>query len=1101
MVFNKVGRGEVEEDVFIFPASFAQQRLWFIEQLLPGNSVYIIPFVFRLTGLLERTQLHRSIEAIVQRHEILRTTFDVIDGQLVQAIAPQLSIPFKFTDLRILPSTIREETALAQIWQEIEQPFDLNKGSLFRVQLWQLEETEHLLLIALHHIIFDEWSSGVLIRELGEFYRSFVENKSPNLPELPIQYADFAHWQREWLQGEVLNAQLRYWKQQLKDVPVLDLPGAASCSLMPSHRGASQLLELPQHLLDSLEELSQKAGATLFMTMLAAFQTLLHRYTGQTDIAIGSPIANRHRSELEGLIGFLVNSLVLRTNLAGDPTFYELLERVRDVTLAAYTHQDLPFEKLVEELQPVRSLGQNPLFQVVFALQNTPMEQLVLPGLVLSPVDLETKNSRFDLELYVWKCTDNFRNLWGKDWQNTDGLRGVIIYNTDLFDSSTITSLRHHFQTLLESIVANPDRHLSELALLTKEEKEKLLQYWQQNQSNYPENSCVHQLFEAQVRERPTAIALKFGTQQFTYQELNQGSNQLARYLQKLGINSEMPVGICLGRSTEAIAAILAILKAGGAYVPLDPNYPKERLHFMIEDAGITLILTHEEWADSLQTDRNQVICLEKEWDAIAQESDDNLFISGTADRLAYIIYTSGSTGTPKGVMVPHKAINRLVCETNYIQIEFSDRIAQVANLAFDAATFEIWGALLNGAQLIGIDRETTLSPIDFVSELQQEEISILFLTTALFNQTVSQIPHAFNSLKYLLFGGEMANVDRVRSVIQNGKPQHLIHVYGPTENTTFSTWYEIQEVPENAITIPIGQAIANTQVYLLYANLNPVPAGVIGEIYLGGDGLAKGYLNRHELTNERFIDSNLLGNSKLYKTGDRALYRYDGNLEFLGRTDRQIKIRGFRVELDEIETIIAQHPTVETAVIVLHEIDSNSDNHQLIAYLISKKSMMPNERDLRSFLKSKLPAYMIPAAFVLLEKFPLTANGKVDQKALPPPNLTVSKEIIPSIAPTTSIEATLVEIWTQILGRKQVSIHDNFFELGGHSLLATQLISRIRDRFQVELPLRSIFETPTIAELAKNIEALRWEIQGDSHSLINSSTELSSQRREELEI
>lgn len=1095
MVLKKVDQGEVEEDVFIFPASFAQQRLWFIEQLLPGDSVYIIPIVFRLTGSLQRSQLHQSIQAIVQRHEILRTTFDVIDGQLVQAIASHLPLPFKFTDLRILPSIIREETALAQIWQEVEQPFDLNKGSLFRVQLWQLQETEHLLLIALHHIIFDEWSSGVLIRELGEFYRAFLENKSPTLPELPIQYADFAYWQREWLQGEVLNAQLRYWKQQLKDVPVLDLPGAASRSLGQSHRGASQLLELPQHLLDSLEELSQKAGVTLFMTMLAAFQTLLHRYTGQTDIAIGSPIANRHRSELEGLIGFLVNSLVLRTNLSGDPTFYELLERVRDVTLAAYTHQDLPFEKLVEELQPVRSLGQNPLFQVVFALQNTPMEQLVLPGLVLSPVELETKTSRFDLELYVWKCTDNFRNLWGKDWQHSDGLRGVIVYNNDLFESSIITSLRHHFQTLLEGIVANPDNHISELSLLTKEEQENLLQTWQQNQSKYPENLCVHQLFEAQVKERPKAIALKFGEQQFTYQELNQGSNQLARYLQKLGVNSEMPVGICLERSTEAIAAMLAILKAGGAYVPLDPSYPTERLHFMIEDAGISLILTHEEWVDSLQTNRNKVICLDREWDAIAQESDENLLIHCTADQIAYIIYTSGSTGTPKGVMVPHKAINRLVCETNYIKIEFSDRIAQVANLAFDAATFEIWGALLNGAQLIGIDRETTLSPVDFVRELQQKQISIMFLTTALFNQTISQIPTAFKSLKYLLFGGEMANVDRVRSVIQNGKPQHLIHVYGPTENTTFSTWYEVQEVPKNAITIPIGQPIANTQVYLLDANLNPVPAGAIGEIYLGGDGLAKGYLNRPELTKERFIKS------KLYKTGDRALYRSDGNLEFLGRTDRQIKIRGFRVELGEIETIIAQHPTVETAVVVLHEIDSNSGNHQLIAYLIPKGLMMPNERDLRSFFKTKLPAYMIPAAFVVLEKFPLTANGKVDQKALPPPNLTVTKEITPNVAPTTSVEASLGEIWTQILGRKQVSIYDNFFELGGHSLLATQLVSRIRDRFQIELPLRSIFETPTIAELAKNIEALRWEVQANSSNLINNSKELSSPRREELEI
>ncbi|HEY9707099.1 MAG TPA: condensation domain-containing protein, partial [Oculatellaceae cyanobacterium] len=666
MISDKPDRERVEEDVFIFPASFAQQRLWFIEQLLPGDSLYVIPLVFRLTGSLARLQLNQSIQEIVRRHEILRTKFDVVDGQLVQAIAPQLQVPLRLTDLRALPVSTREDTALDQIWQEIQQPFHLNKGPLFRVQLWQLHDTEHLLLMALHHIIFDEWSSGVLIRELGELYAALVEDKPAALPELPIQYADFAHWQREWLQGEVLNAQLRYWKQQLKDIPVLNLPGAVSHSLVQGHRGASQLLELPQQLLDALEELSQQAGVTLFMTLLAAFQTLLHRYTGQTDIAIGSPIANRHRSELEGLIGFLVNSLVLRTNLAGDPTFRELLERVRDVTLAAYAHQDLPFEKLVEELQPVRSLGQNPLFQVVFALQNTPMEQLVLPGLVLSPVELETKTSRFDLELYVWKCTDNFRNLWGKGWQQSDGLRGVIVYNTDLFDSSTIASLRHHFQIVLEGIVANPDTHLCALPLLTAQEQRELLQHWSRNQSSYPANVCIHQLFEAQVRERPTAIALQFGARQFTYQQLNQGSNQLARYLQRLGVGAEsdppksplkrgtlkkfsplfkggwggsdtyqtsagMPVGICLERSAVAIAAMLAVLKAGGVYVPLDPSYPPERLHFVLEDAGISVVLTQEDWADSLQIGTTKVVCLEQEWSKIEQESDENLFTSCTA--------------------------------------------------------------------------------------------------------------------------------------------------------------------------------------------------------------------------------------------------------------------------------------------------------------------------------------------------------------------------------------------------------------------------------------------------------------------------------------
>ena len=1094
MISDKPDQERVEEDVFIFPASFAQQRLWFIEQLLPGNSLYVIPLVFRLTGSLQRSRLNQSIQAIVRRQEILRTTFDVVDGQLLQVIAHELQVPLRLTDLRALPASTREDAALAQIWQEIQQPFHLDKEPLFRVQLWQLHDTEHLLLMALHHIIFDEWSSGVLIQELGELYAALVENKPAALPELPIQYADFAHWQREWLQGEELKAQLCYWKQQLKDVPVLNLPGAATRSLVQSHRGANQLLELPQRLLDALEELSQQAGVTLFMTLLAAFQTLLHRYTGQTDIAIGSPIANRHRSELEGLIGFFVNSLVLRTNLAGEPTFRELLDRVRDVTLAAYAHQDLPFEKLVEELQPVRSLGQNPLFQVVFALQNTPMEQLVLPGLVLSPVEFETKTTRFDLELYVWKCTDNFRNLWGKGWQQSDGLRGVVVYNTDLFDSTTIASLRRHFQTLLEGIVANPDTHLSALPLLTTEEQRELLQHWNRNQSSYPANACIHQLFEVQVKQRPAMLALQFGDQKFTYQELNQGSNQLARYLQRLGIGSEMPVGICLERSAQAIAAMLAVLKAGGAYVPLDPSYPPERLHFVLEDAGITVVLTQEDWADSLQTGRNTVICLEREWGEIAQESDENLSNPCTADQLAYVIYTSGSTGAPKGVMVTHRAVNRLVCETNYVQIEPSDRVAQVANLAFDAATFEVWGALLNGAQLIGFKRETTLSPTDFVTKFQQQQISILFLTTALFNQTVSQIPAAFRSLKYLLFGGEMVNVDRVRSVLQQGKPQHLIHVYGPTENTTFSTWYEVKDVPENATTIPIGQAIANTQVYLLDANLNPVPAGISGEIYLGGAGLAQGYLNRPELTASKFVSAEF---SVLYKTGDRALYRPDGNLEFLGRTDYQIKIRGFRVELGEIETVVAQHPTVQTAVVVVREIESE---RQLIAYIVPEASTIPTERDLRSFLKRKLPAYMLPAAFVVLDTLPLTANGKVDQKALPPQNLTVARETSPLVAPTTSLEASLVELWTQLLGRKQVGIHDNFFELGGHSLLATQLVSRIRDRFQVELPLRSVFETPTLAELAQKIEALRWAAQSDSSSLMNRWQE-SAQRREEVEL
>lgn len=1094
MVASASNQADQGKETFVFPASFAQQRLWLLEQLLPKNTLYTIPLVFRLTGTLQRSHLHHSIQAIVQRHEILRTTFELNEGQLVQIVVPELWVPLPVTDLRAIIAETRETTALNQIWQEIQHPFDLAQGPLLRGRLWQLQDNEHWLLLVLHHIIFDEWSSGVFIRELGETYTALVTNTAIATSELPIQYADFACWQRQWLQGEVLDTQLRYWKRQLQDVPRLDLSWADR-SWLPNqeqqYEGASQLLELPASLLNALEIFSQEAGVTLFMTLLAAFQTLLHRYTGQTDIAIGSPIANRHRSELEGLIGFLVNSLVLRTNLAGNPSFRELVERVREVTLAAYEHQDLPFEKLVEALQPVRNLDQNPLFQVVFALQNTPMSQLTLPDLTLSSVALETRTARFHLELYVWKCGDDFRNLWGEGWQQTDGLRGILIYNTHLFDRSTITALLQQFQVLLEGIIANPDTPLSALPLLTIADQQTLIRCWQKQNDDDPKN-CIQYLFQLQAEQNPDAIAVQFADQTFTYQQLDQGSNQLARYLKRFGIQPGMPVGLCLERGIEAIAGMLAILKVGGAYVPLDVNDPPERLQFILQDAGITVVLTQTVWAESLSTGRT-VICFDQVWEAIAHESNAPLPISGTADQLAYILYTSGSTGIPKGVLVPHRAVIRLVCATNYIHIEPGDRIAQVASLAFDAATFEIWGALLNGAQLIGIDRETTLSPTNFEATLKHHKIQILFLTTALLNQVIYQTPTAFQTLKYLLFGGERVNVARIRTLLHQGKPQHLIHVYGPTENTTFSTWYEVQTVSETATTVPIGQAITRTQVYVLDEQLQPVPAGVIGDLYLGGDGLAQGYLNRPALTAERFFEHSfdvqtLNERSRLYKTGDRVLYRADGNLEFVGRTDDQIKLRGFRIELGEVESAIAQHPAIQSVVVVVREVDQAD---QLVAYGVLRGTQQLTERALRSFLKTKLPIHMVPAIWVLLPALPLTPNGKVDRKALPLPTIPLPREQRTISPPTTSLEATLTDIWVHLLGRTEIGIHDNFFDLGGHSLLATQLVSRIRDRYQVELSLRQVFATPTIAELAHTITILQASSEQSKDTITEYSSEI----------
>ena len=1090
---------EIEEDVFVFPTSFAQQRLWFLDQLAPGTCVYNVPITLRLLGTIDNAALTKSFNEIVRRHEALRTTFAWMGGQPVQVIAPHFAVSLPFIDLQSLP--IIEQTAeLQQLLSEATQrSFNLAHGPLLHPMLIQLSETEWVLLLNFHHIVFDEWSSGVLIQELGALYTAFKHNQPSPLSALPIQYADFAHWQREWLQGDVLDAQLAYWKQQLQQVSLLDLPTDRLRPPVQSDRGTTQQLEIPQALMEALEALSQQAGVTLFMALLAAFQTLLHRYTGQDDIAVGSPIANRNRSELEGLIGFFVNSLVLRTDLSGDPTFRDLLERVRSVALAAYAHQDLPFEKLVEELHPERHLSRNPLFQVVFALQNAPMKQLELPGLMLRSTNFETKTTRFDLELYLWECSEDFRSLWGDGWNHTTGLRGVMVYNTDLFDRATILRLLESFQTLLEGLVANPDQRLSELPILTASQRQQLLVEWNQTQRNYPQGACIHQLFEAQVEQSPNAIAVQFGGNAFTYRALNNGSNQLAHYLQTLGIRLGARVGLCMEPSAEMVAGLLGILKAGAAYVPLDPAYPFDRLRWMMQDAGISVLLTQYQWLTSFEDVAVTLICLDRDWETIAQASEDNSINRTSADDLAYVVYTSGSTGTPKGVAVPHRAVNRLVCNPNYMQWDTSDRVAQVSNLSFDAATFELWGALLNGAQLIGIDRDVTLSPLAFAAQLQQQQISVLFLTTALFHQMAQDMPTAFNGLRYLLFGGEAVDPQRVRAILRQGAPQHLLHMYGPTESTTFASWYEVEDA-DDASSIPIGCPIANTQIYLFDSHLKPVPIGVRGELYIGGDGLAQGYLNRPELTAERFIRSDSVltqlthssnstlnitpseslceQHSTLYKTGDVGRYHADGTIEFLGRLDDQVKLRGFRIELGEIETVLGQHPAVQAAIVLLQAMQDSHDQ-RLVAYIVSNQvssqassQANPTTSELRRFLKAMLPAYMLPSAFVMLDALPLTANGKVDRRALRAIAPTIERTDFPQ-APQTTIEQTLAVLWQQILGLESIGSDDNFFELGGHSLLATQLMSRVRDAFQIEVPLRSLFETPTIAGLAKVIETM----------------------------
>ncbi|MEG4281922.1 amino acid adenylation domain-containing protein [Microcoleus sp. A006_D1] len=1089
-----------ETEVFVFPASFAQQRLWFLDQFAPENPFYNVVTALRLTGSLNLRALEQTFNEIVQRHETLRTTFAAVSGQPVQIISPACKINLKLLELQHLPPEQRQTEAKKLTAAESLRPFNLATGPLMRVTILRLTDSEHILLLNMHHIASDDWSIGVLIRELEAIYTAFINHQPSPLPELSLQYADFAEWQRAWLQGEVLETQLAYWRQQLRGISVLNLPIDRPAPAMQNYRGKTQYLELPKKLKDALVALSQREGATLFMTLLAAFQTLLYRYSQQADIVVGSPIANRNRSEIEALIGFFVNTLVLRTDCSGNPTFRDFLGRVREVTLGAYAHQDLPFEKLVEELHPERSLNRHPLFQVVFGLQNAPVDELELPELKLSSFHLETQTTRFDLELHLWEAADKFRSRYGEHWQDSQGLRGVAVYNPDLFDEVTIARMLKHFKTLLESIVANPEQSIANLPLLSEDEVNHLLREWNDTRTDYPQNQCIHQLFEQQVEQHSEDVAVTCDSQHLTYTELNRKANQLARYLQKQGVGAEVLVGLCADRSIDLIVGMLAILKAGGAYLPLDPSYPRDRLNLMLEDAGVKVLLIQDKLSENFRDFSNLAINLNCDWEQIARESTENLPNTATADNLAYVIYTSGSTGKPKGVAVTHKAVNRLVINTNYIKIAPTDKIAQASNASFDAATFEIWGALLNGAQLAIISTNITLSPHDLALELRQQKITILFLTTALFQQISRVLPQAFNSLRCLLFGGEVADIRCVKKVLKQVQTTKIIHVYGPTENTTFSAYYQVLDVPETATSLPIGRPIANTQIYLLDAELQPVAIGITGQLYLGGDGLARGYLNRPDLTAAAFIPnpfSNKPG-SRVYKTGDLCSYLADGNIEFLGRVDDQVKIRGYRIELGEIEAALCQHLQVSEAVVIVRE-DIPGDKH-LAAYVIpdgiNKKSDIPNieSSELRQFLKAKLPGYMIPATYAVLESMPLTPNGKVDRRALP--NIDTNSEdlTVNYVEPRNDIEEVLGKIWAKVLGKQQVSIYDNFFELGGHSLLATQLISRIRDALQVELPVSNLFEAPTVASLAKYIETVRWAAKNQT------TTNAIADTREEVE-
>jgi amino acid adenylation domain-containing protein len=1303
-----------------------------------------------LRGRLQINAIQRTLNEIVRRHESLRTSFPTIDAQPVQSIAPALTLDLSLIDLSTLREEEREHEAQRRATEEARAPFNLATGPLVRASLVRLGAEDHVLLVTMHHIVSDGWSMGVLIREVGALYRAFIDNEPSPLPELPVQYADFAVWQRRWLAGEVFETHLRYWRRQLGgELPVLKLPTDKPRPDVQSFRGSSESLQLPVPLVEELNALSKREGVTFFMLLLAAFKALLSRYTEQSDIVIGSPIANRNRVELEGLIGFFVNTLTLRTDLSGNPTFRELVRRVRTVALEAYAHQDMPFEQLVEQMQPERTMSRNPLFQVMFQMENTPKDDLPLPGLVLSPVEVERVTTQFDLSFDVM--------------ENDEGLMVIAEYSTDLFNKATISSMLRRWQILLEGVVTNPDTRLDELPLLTAAEREQLLRDCNETRKAFPAERSLPELFEAQVAARPSALAVVSDHEQLTFAELNRRADQLAHQLRTLGVGPEVLVGVRLERSIELVIGILGILKAGGAYLPLDPSYPPERLQFMIEDAKPAMILTAEELSATGYTDQSH-------------GSDADLIRRFDPCHLCYVIYTSGSTGRPKGVAISHQSlINHSLAVSAAYGLTTNDRVLQFASISFDVAAEEIFSALLSGASIF-LPGEKVIDSLGLLRLVEDEKLSVLNLPAPFWHAWVRELATTGRSvppcLRLLVVGSEKVSLEAFDAWRRLAPGARLINAYGTSETTITSTLYEPEEsAPAVGASLPIGRPIANTRAYILDLHLQPVPAGMPGELYIGGTGLARGYLMRPELTAERFIPDpfGLEAGVRMYRTGDRARFLSDGQIEFLGRSDQQLKVRGYRIEPGEIEFALKRHPAVREALVLARE-DSSGDK-RLVAYVtqnaeISKpldkeaeleeeqlaqwqivhddevfnqtapladptfnisgwnssytgepiaaeemrewvddaverilslapkraleigcgtglllfrlaqycetytgtdfslaalsyvrqqlaarggidgevvllerraddfRDIEPNAFDavilnsvvqyfpsvayllrvlegavratrsggfvfvgdvrslplleafhtsveifksgdalpveelqrrvsnrvsdeeelildpdffdalkeylpqishveilpkrgrvqneltrfryqvvihigehtahadiqrskawseyannplqgkfarylipqLRNTLEEQLPDYMMPSSFVVLDEWPLTPGGKIDLHALPAPDSARSQGQGALVAPRTPVEQTLASIWSELLGLARVGIHDNFFESGGHSLLATQLISRVREKFQVEIGLRRLFERPTIELFATAIEEAQHE-------------------------
>ncbi|HEY0016585.1 MAG TPA: amino acid adenylation domain-containing protein [Longimicrobium sp.] len=1032
-----------------FPLSFAQRRLWFLDRMSPASAVYNVPTAVRVRGALDQGALRRALDEVVRRHEVLRSSYTQVEGEPVQVTAPAAPLELPLDDLSALPAEARDAESLRIANGEVCTPFDLARGGLLRARLVRLAADDHLLLLTAHHIVTDGWSVSVMFRELAALYQAFAAGRPSPLPELALQYADFAAWQREHLRGERMDRLAEYWTRRMEGAPaLLELPTDRPRPPEATFGGRMLRFELPAALVPELHALARREGASLFMVLMTAFSAVLSRWSGQDQVVVGTPVANRGRAETEGMIGLFVNTLAIRADLSGGPTLRQLLKRVRATALEAFAHQELPFEKLVELLKTERSLGHHPLFQVMLALQNAG-DAREIGGMRLEPQRSDAAGARFDLSLSLR--------------EHDGGIVGGAEYATALFDTATVERLLDHLRIMLEALAADPDTRLDAVELLVGPERERVLGAFNDTAAPTPRTPSLHALFEGAADAWPGALAGIDAEDTVTFGELEARANRVAHHLRALGVGPESRVGVCVQRGPSALVALLGILKAGGAYVPLDPAYPADRLRWMLEECGRGVIVAQAAVADRLPEHDGRLVLLEDPAIGACPARRPAPPPGAGPDSLAYVIYTSGSTGRPKGVLVPHgSAVGLIVQSVSRLDVRPGDRVAQTASLNFDLSVLEIFVALAGGAAVCFIPPETMASPAELVETVRARGITQMMALPAVLEMMPAD---ALPGVRTICAGGDRCPPE---VAARWARGRRFLNAYGPTETTIYATAWT--GGPDGTGELPIGGPVANLRAYVLDSALRPVPVGIPGELFVGGAGVTRGYHARPALTAECYVPDAWSGvpGARLYRTGDRVRWRPDGALEFLGRVDFQVKIRGFRIELGEIESALREHPEVRDALVI---VCTDGGEKRLAGYMIPAGGAAPDPAALRGWLRQRLPEYMVPAAWCVVEAFPLSSSGKVDRRTLPAPE-SVRAATSAAVPPRTEAERKVAAVWTEVLGVEAVGAHDGFFDLGGHSLLLVKVQGRLREAFGVPVPITHLFRYLTVSALAAALEA-----------------------------